>query len=408
MRVSGGYLLVIFLVSALLGLSEGNATGTATYSDVGSSTISDSECSDDPACLRCSPVKGCLKCAVLITQPDRRCVNQCPSGARAQWSTRADYMGRVCVQRGANSNSAAGHAEPLLLGMSSEGLTVLTGVVAGSLLCILIISFAIVYVQYKKKALEQASETSSELDDSNHSGSQQRQYAGRRGEFLRQVDQLRPHAGAFLDMMNDTRRQLREAHRTGDGGATTAVFRPVICDLAKILILLNRRPDILVSEVQQHQMPPDDWEHLFNWAEKNLKRYKRVSDVSQPQVAQLINFLQAPSVVIDTDINQPREKDLTSNGTNIQVMSTFKPEQTIGSTLSLQDVAIKNFNANYGTAQTVLNPQWKFDYALVASTNLPISQFNPNIWKNGTNQYFLEDDFGQLGFRPQDEITTEL
>lgn len=186
-------------------------------------------------------------------------------------------------------------------------------------------------------------------------------------------------------MLNDTRRQLRELHKNGDLSALTA-YRPVVRDLAKILLLLNRKSETIFV--------PDDWEQLFNWAEKALRRYRRMSDVVQaPQVAQLIDFLQGPVVS-----SQDESRSVT--------MSTFKPEQVFGSSPSLQNVAIKNFSTNYEAA--VLNPQWKFEYSLVDNK----SEFNPNVWKNSKEYLnsclFLDDDFCQLGFRPQDEITTEL
>lgn len=195
-------------------------------------------------------------------------------------------------------------------------------------------------------------------------------------------------------MLNDTRRQLRELHRAGDNNAIAA-YKPVVRDLAKILLLLNRP--------QEKICLPDDWEHLFQWAEKTLKRYKRMSEVSQPQVAQLINFLQGTN--IDSD------PDYSIRGST--TMSTFKPDQVFGSSISLQDVAINNFQTNYDNkcVSSPINPQWKFEYSLVAN-NMPSSEFNPALWRNSkeylSSAVFLDDDFCQLGFRPQDEITTEL
>lgn len=276
-------------------------------------------------------------------------------------------MGRVCVHTGN------------FLGVSNETLTVLTGILCGSFLCLLIIISVVTYLRLKKRNLQRNVETGSDLDDSPE-----------RRDFVKQIEVLKPYAHMFLDMLNDTRRQLRELHNEGDSTALAA-YRPVVRDLAKILILLNRPTERLAI--------PEDWEHLFSWAEKTLKRYKRMSEVSQPQVAQLINFLQGPVLASET------EEDYTSRGNT--TMSTFKPDQTFGSSLSLQDAAIKNFNVNYeSTFPTTINPQWKFD------SNVPNSEFDPIVWKSSkeylNNTYFLDDDFCQLGFRPQDEITTEL
>jgi hypothetical protein len=323
-------------------------------------------CLSEPSCLKCGP-KGCIKCPNLIVHPSRRCVTTCPYGHKLRWSTRLDYMGRICVHNGN------------FLGLGSETATALTGVIAGTVLCIILIGSAVIYLRIRRKNLTPNVETSSDLDDSPE-----------RRDFLKQLETLRPYAQTYLDMLNDTRRQLRELYRTGDTHALAA-YKPVLRDLAKILLLLNRKIERIAV--------PDDWEHLFNWAEKALKRYKRMSDISQPQVAQLINFLQG-SVL-------PVQESEVRNSTT---MSTFKPDQVFGSSLSLQNAAIKNFNCNYdSTLHATLNPQWKFEYSLV---NPPTSEFNPAVWKNSkeylNSSLFLDDDFCQLGFRPQDEITTEL
>lgn len=280
----------------------------------------------------------------------------------------ADYMGRVCVP---SSN---------FLGLSNDTLAIVTGISAGALICVVIIAVAVAYVKYKRKAEQNSVETSSDLDDSPE-----------RKDFLKQLETLRPYAQDFLDMLNDTRRQVRELHRQGDNGAIGA-YKPVVRDLAKILLLLNKPTE--------RAAVPEDWEHLFSWAEKTLKRCKK--DTAHPQVAQLINFLQEPETEPDYSVRCST------------TMSTFKPERNYGSSLSLQDAAVQNFNSNYdSTCHGPLNPQWKFEYSLVSSSSpVSSSQFNPMAWKNSkeylSNSYFLDDDFCQLGFRPQDEITTEL
>ncbi|KAJ8934156.1 hypothetical protein NQ318_012852 [Aromia moschata] len=326
----------------------------------------------DPTCLRCGS-QGCLKCPNLIVHPSRECVDACPYGHLPRWSTSVDYIGRVCRHNGN------------LLGLSSHALAVLAGVATGAILCTVLVSSAALYVKYRRKNSPQPSETGSDVDESPE-----------RKDFLKQLETLRPYAQNYLDMLNDTRRQIRELHRDGDGGAISA-YRPVVRDLAKILILLNRPTELIAI--------PEDWEHLFNWAQKALKRYKRMSEASQPQVAQLINFLQGH--VLAAELEQEPEYSLRGSMT----MSTFKPDQVYGSSLSLQDAAIRSFNSNYDKYNNSLNPQWKFEYSLV-SNNVPSSEFNPSLWKNSkeylNNSLFLEDDFYQLGFRPQDEITTEL
>lgn len=45
-------------------------------------------------------------------------------------------------------------------------------------------------------------------------------------------------------------------------------FRPVLKDLSRILILLNRQEERIGP-------PPPDWETLLAWGERVLKRYKK-------------------------------------------------------------------------------------------------------------------------------------
>ncbi|KAH1025238.1 hypothetical protein HUJ05_010001 [Dendroctonus ponderosae] len=325
----------------------------------------------EPDCLQCGS-NGCEKCPKLIVNPSRRCVEECPFGYTKNWSTMVDFMGIVCSHNGN------------FLGLSSNALTILTGIVAGILLCLILFFVAFVYMKFRRKRAVVNSDTSSETDETPE-----------RRDFVKQLETLRPYSQCYLDMLNETRQQVRQLHQEGDNSAI-GVYKPVVRDLAKILLLLNRSPDSVVI--------PDDWEHLFDWAEKALKRYKRMSDSSQPQVAQLINFLQSP--ILPSDVDEP-EYSVRGSTT----MSTFKPEQTFGSSLSLQNAAIKGFSTNYEKySNNELNPEWKFEYTLVGNTS---SEFDPVAWKNSKefmsgSPLFLEDDFYQLGFRPQDVITTEL
>ncbi|XP_030755267.1 uncharacterized protein LOC115881771 [Sitophilus oryzae] len=170
-------------------------------------------------------------------------------------------------------------------------------------------------------------------------------------------------------MLNDTRLQMRQLHQDGDSSAISA-YEPVVRDLAKILLLLNRNIDSIYM--------PDDWEHLFSWAEKALKRYKRMSDTSQPEVAQLIDFFQSSS--------DPEEPEYSVRGST--TMSTFKP---FGSSPSLQNVSGKTINGDSESYQTPLNPEWKFEYLPIGNS----SEFDPVAWKSSRDflcgPLFLED-----------------
>lgn len=326
-----------------------------------------SDCPDN--CLHCSTV-GCVKCPDYIVNPTRECVQECPRGYNAQWSTEIDYMGRMCVHSG------------YVAGLSAENAAILVGVLTGTLICLVIIAAGVLFLRYKKRHLPMTSESPSDIEESPE-----------RKDFLKQLEILRPQAPTFLSMLNDTRRQIRELHANGDNAAIIA-YRPVVRDLAKILLLLNRNVDRI-------SVIPDDWDHLFSWGEKVLRRYKRMSDISQPQVAQLVSFLQTPIVTNET-----------SSPTYSHTLSTFKPDQQYGSSLSLKDIAVRNFNSNYdNTFTTSINPQWHFNYSLVAPSPVSTSGYCGS-WQNNRDflcsSYLVEDDFFQFGFRPQDEITTEL
>lgn len=278
-------------------------------------------------------------------------------------------MGKMCVHSG------------YLAGLSAENAAILIGVLLGTLICVIIISSGVVFLKYKRRHVPNlSSETPSDVDDSPE-----------KRDFLKQLEILRPQASTFLSMLNDTRRQIRELHATGDNAAITA-YRPVVRDLAKILLLLNRNVDKI-------SVIPEDWDHLFSWGEKVLKRYKRMSNISQPQVAQLVSFLQAPIAHEQT------------SPTYSHTLSTFKPDQQYDSSMSLKDIAVKNFNSNYdNTFTTSINPQWQFNYSLVSSSPVSTSGYCGS-WQNRDflcSSYLVEDDFFQFGFRPQDEITTEL
>lgn len=309
---------------------------------------------------------GCVKCPNYIINPSRECVTECPRGYKAQWSTEIHYMGKMCVHSG------------YVAGLTAENAAILVGVLTGTLICIVIITSGIFFLRYKKRNVSNlTSETPSDIEDSPE-----------RKDFLKQLEILRPQAPTFLNMLNDTRRQIRELHVNGDNAAITA-YRPVVRDLAKILLLLNRNVETIT-------VIPEDWDHLFSWGEKVLKRYKRMSDISQPQVAQLVSFLQTP--VMSNESNSP---------TYSNTLSTFKPDQQYNSSMSLRDIAVKNFNCNYDNTFTSINPQWHFNYSLVGS-----SPGYCGSWQNNKDilcsSYLVEDDFFQFGFRPQDEITTEL
>ncbi|KAK4874230.1 hypothetical protein RN001_013590 [Aquatica leii] len=340
------------LITTLLLLCLGNCVGNYTG------------CEQEPACLKCGSA-GCIKCPRLIIYSTRKCVDSCPTGYKIQWSTNIDYMGLMCKQTN---------------GISSETTSILIGIVCGSIISVCIVTSAVIYLKRKRSYLHYMIETNSDVDDSPE-----------KRDFVKQLEGFRPYARTFLEMLNDTRRQIREVHCEGDNTAASA-YKPIIRDLAKILLLLNRPIEMLVV--------PDDWDRLHRWAEKLLHRHTQMSDVTHIQVNQLIKFLQTPSI--------PEDYSRAST-----TMSTFKPDQSFGSSSTLKGQTTKTTSDNCASSYTPsLNPQWQFNYPVLSNKRFSSSEFIPSQWKNSkeylNNPYLLEDDFLQLGFRPQDEITTEL
>ncbi|KAF5287522.1 hypothetical protein FQA39_LY04150 [Lamprigera yunnana] len=318
-------------------------------------------CKQEPACLKCGSA-GCIKCPDLIIYSTRKCVDSCPSGYKVQWSRTLDYMGRICRRTN---------------GVSLETISIVVGVVCGLIISLFIVVSAVIYLKRRRSYLHYIIETNSDVDDSPE-----------KRDFVRQLEGFRPYSKTFLEMLNDTRRQIRELHCEGDNTAAS-VYKPIIRDLAKILLLLNRPTEMLVV--------PDDWERLQRWGDKVLNRQKQMNDVAHIQVNQLIKFLQTPSSV---------PEDYSRAATT---MSTFKPDRSLEASPTITGQNVKNLTDNYAPT---LNPQWQFNYPVISSKRFSSSEFLPSQWKNSkeylNNPYLLEDDFLQLGFRPQDEITTEL
>ncbi|XP_032669366.1 uncharacterized protein LOC116843229 [Odontomachus brunneus] len=421
----------------------------------------------ETGCRRCRD-GTCARCAVLLHQGT--CVHTCPPGFVADWSTRDEYMGRICRETG------------YMFGLTGSQVAILVGVVSGATICIFIIVCGAIVVHRRKK---RAAKLVQQYEDS-----------AERREFLKHLATLRGEANTFLAMLNDTRRQVRELYysgNNGDGAVGIQAYRPVLRDLARILVLVNRRDDEI-------PLPPDDWQRLFSWAERLLRRYKRHSS---PEVAQLVTFLQQPTspvqmipppsqpAVATSQTPQPYEPRTTpTNLTTFQAnvpLATFQASdkssispassslgyakdspvssslgqnssvlynheklspsgsERIGQTTPLvyagsqkrapkspgnsrlQELAISAFNHTYNVGSGAqlpesagaanrggglhdecndgldrdLNPQWEFQSTIEAANYTILSDWSPA-------RDYLIDDFTILGFRPQDEITTEL
>ncbi|XP_050318262.1 uncharacterized protein LOC126751776 [Bactrocera neohumeralis] len=303
-------------------------------------------------CLRCNS-EGCIKCPAYLMTDTRQCVEQCPSGYIDQWSAHTEFMGRVCV--------STGYSGPLMAAIA--------GLIGGFVVCLTLLAVAMMLVRRRRrrKSIKQKLINENTMD---------------RSDFLRQLNEMRPNAEYFLAMLNDTRRQIRKLYLSGEVGAANS-YRPIVRDLAKILILLNRPIELIPAA-------PHDWNRLYTWSEQALERYK-------PQVGHLIDFFQpsgggrgSSSVGITDDFDAtffPQKNNVYRQsmlaGSGQQKLHMF------GSLISLHEFEEPRPSDPFGSSFNTLK-----------SGNL-ISDLNASsLW--------LEDEFYKLGFRPQDEITTEL
>ncbi|XP_054728231.1 uncharacterized protein LOC129237475 [Anastrepha obliqua] len=316
-------------------------------------------------CLRCNS-EGCIKCPAYLMTDTRQCVDQCPSGYIDQWSAHTEFMGRVCV--------STGYSGPLMAAIA--------GLIGGFVVCLTLLAVAMMLVRRRRrrKSIKQKLINENTMD---------------RSDFLRQLNEMRPNAEYFLAMLNDTRRQIRKLYLSGEVSAANS-YRPIVRDLAKILILLNRPIELIPAA-------PHDWNRLYTWSEQALERYK-------PQVGHLIDFFQpsggggggvgvgvgigsrgSGSVGISDDFDATFFPQKSNNVYRQSMLPGSGPQKLhmFGSLISLHEFDEPRPSDPFGSSFNTLK-----------SGNL-ISDLNASsLW--------LEDEFYKLGFRPQDEITTEL
>ncbi|KAI5698767.1 hypothetical protein M8J76_001675 [Diaphorina citri] len=283
----------------------------------------------------------CIKCVQLIV------LNQnidCPHGytyVKDHDVTLHDYINRTC-----------GTQVPLFM---AKTWSVIAGICTGTCISIIVLIVLVVYLHMKKSQSNRSLCKESNSTDSFRSHSL---YYSDRPEFLKNVSSLRSQAPVFLSMLNETRRQIRDLRSNQKPPrqlSALQAYRPVLRDLSRILILLNRSPSCIQSTV-----PPADWETLFAWGERVLSRYKTQNPLKVAQLYKLID----PS-----DSSGPKE------------MSSFQPPS--------HQAAISAFEDKY---------DMHGDCTILAE------------WPSSTisRVYIDDDDFDSLGNRPQDTITTEL
>ncbi|KAK9882968.1 hypothetical protein WA026_001184 [Henosepilachna vigintioctopunctata] len=133
----------------------------------------------------------------MIVFSTRKCVNTCPFGYKPTWSTYSEYMGLICIPNGN------------FMGLSYDLLAILTGVITGTILCIIFIIVSLIYFKYRRKKSTSSIESNSDIEDSPE----------KRKEFFKKLETFKPSAQSFLDMLNDTRKRMRDLHNEGDNCA---------------------------------------------------------------------------------------------------------------------------------------------------------------------------------------------
>ncbi|XP_037951441.1 uncharacterized protein LOC119683119 [Teleopsis dalmanni] len=317
-------------------------------------------------CLRCNN-EGCIKCPSYLVTDTRQCVEKCPSGYIDQWSAHTEFMGRVCV--------STGYSGPLM--------AALAGMLGGFLVCFSLLAVAVMLVRKRRrrKTIKQKLINEHTMD---------------RSDFLRQLNEMRPNAEYFLAMLNDTRRQIRKLYLSGEIAAANS-YRPIVRDLAKILILLNRPIELIPA-------PPVDWSRLYAWSEQALERYK-------PQVGQLIDFFQTSQHAGTNDeFDTTNYNKKNTDGNGVGSSSIFRQNM-------LQSTTNLNTPGSTGTATHKMHLFGSLISLHEFEEPRPSDPFGSsfNTLKSGNlisdlnaSSLWLEDEFYKLGFRPQDEITTEL
>lgn len=310
----------------------------------------DTQCGAE--CVRCA-ADGCVKCARLLVWPGGSCTHDCPAGTRESWAHDDHLMGRVCYPAHTYNE-------------------VLVGVACGAIMCIALVAAIAAYTRCRSHARSQAQP----LPQPNQDDDAQLR------EFHKQLDCLRPHAYTLLAILNHTRHQVRELYQLGNNDAAMA-YSCVLSDLAKLLILLNK---------QHVPVVPDEWQRLASWAERILKRYRRIS-LGQQQQEQLVNFLPSP----------PSQG--SGSETTQQSFTTFKPPSYSPSSFE-SHILDKDLENQCAWSDAGRPPS----YSQIERESETIVLSDP--WERRPivrrESVWLEDELFEMTRRPQDELTTEL
>ncbi|XP_073998560.1 FU domain-containing protein T48 isoform X2 [Rhodnius prolixus] len=229
------------------------------------------DCRGLVSCLKCdgSNTTQCTKCSQLVLRSRECSFLSCPPGYTSKKTNLMDYMTTICQERLRTK------------GLSGE----VVGASAGIILCVLTALAFGLYCKYIRRSskrppsLSHSTQASEPVHWAVHASPTKVAHhlypklpPGKTGseeserecmEYLKEIRELRTEAPVFLDMLNETRKQVRTLP-----SYALQPYKPVLKDLSRILILLNK-PDSKLT------IPPPDWETLLAWAHRILGRYKK-------------------------------------------------------------------------------------------------------------------------------------
>nr|XP_027226508.1 uncharacterized protein LOC113818516 [Penaeus vannamei] len=235
------------LTEALLGVALVlflNAAGVCATSGR-NGTLQKSTC-NQPDCLRCDlETAECVKCLYVIMADTRECRSACPPGHATTWATHHALMGRVCTERS------------VLALVSGRDVTIIAGAAVGGAVCVGVVIGALLYMRRRTKPPPD----NPRVDYRHHRYPIPRLWRDKRpkatevsvadeerAEFLKQLATLRGEAGNFLEMLSETRNRFRRLGGPDSATDTRAkAYRAVVRDLSRVLTLLNRREEHIVT-----------------------------------------------------------------------------------------------------------------------------------------------------------------
>ncbi|XP_025202862.1 uncharacterized protein LOC112599946 [Melanaphis sacchari] len=351
-------------------------------------------------CLKCDTDGLCKKCRKVLIVATGQCAETCPSGYEYTWSTNYHQMGRVCS---ITDKTIFGN-----LKLSGQVATITVGVFIGFLIVSTILLVVGMVIKFKKCSNIRSKSRMSPSLGPLTSGSHQSQESDDcdRLEFFKQLEKLRPDAPVFLSMLNETRKQVRELRGPSRQHSAIQAYRPVLKDLSRILILLNKEDCFL--------NPPSDWEILLAWGDRVLRRYKKQHPIMISQTSSNEHFSDKP-IQLTTFANSKKHRPLSASSSSPSrikqlAISVFDdnyndhnrhPDEN-DEVIMLREKTVSTFGRSTSPASLSLLEANASKSMLVAEWNAEMPPYN--CYSTATD----EDDFFTLGFRPQDEITTEL